>query len=280
MTRIWLNSFFTMDLSILVDNQIVCGGPLPDFHPPLPYRLEDFANNQELCATQLSGGNPAANAGAYCHRARPTKESNALLMWGIRFHCWKNCLCLDKTRKKNFYDPQARMWEWLIEGTRENPTLIPTGKGSLYPLGSSTDADGNTRRSSRKSNSPTQSCGADYGHDDPRCTLPWPTEILGPVPETIKKLPLPPRPPAVWDKAKACGNECSSSSDCGGDCMWRFLSTEEARILGVDPVAPRALCLDMASIFGRSLESQGQVEWLCNATYIAAACCHYKDGIV
>ena len=45
-------------VAILPDNKIYCRGDLPpaDFPIPAPYTVADFANNQELCAVQLSGG--------------------------------------------------------------------------------------------------------------------------------------------------------------------------------------------------------------------------------
>ena len=44
--------------SLEADNEIICSGALPNFPLPSPYTLDDFGNNQELCAVSLSGGNP------------------------------------------------------------------------------------------------------------------------------------------------------------------------------------------------------------------------------
>lgn len=41
---------------------------MPGFALPGPWSVEEFANNQELCAVQLSSGKPNANAGGYCYR--------------------------------------------------------------------------------------------------------------------------------------------------------------------------------------------------------------------
>ena len=38
-------------------NEIECRGALPDFVLPSPYTMSDFKSLQELCATQLNGGN-------------------------------------------------------------------------------------------------------------------------------------------------------------------------------------------------------------------------------
>lgn len=45
-------------LSLDPGNEIVCRGNLPDFTLPSPYRTSDFKNIQEMCAMQLTGGNP------------------------------------------------------------------------------------------------------------------------------------------------------------------------------------------------------------------------------
>lgn len=282
------------DVGISRSNLIRCGGPLPHFNLQ-PFDTHEFANNQELCAMQLAGGNPAANAGAYCHRSLPLSDNervisfaddmtprrdwtwsgNFFLTAGIRFHCWKNCICNHRTTKKNFVDPQVKMWQWLIEKNLPPITML-IGSGNLYPLGSSTDAKGKTRTDSRSGNAPTVECAATV---DESCSLPWPIEILGPVPKKLINL-LPPKPPATvgWEPAKVCGNDCTSNTDCGTDCLCRIPSTEEAKSLGIDPIAPPALCMDISSIFGRSLESQEQTACLCNSTYIAPACCHSRNG--
>ncbi|KAL8923192.1 MAG: hypothetical protein Q9208_004755 [Pyrenodesmia sp. 3 TL-2023] len=291
-------------VSILVSNQIRCDGPLPGFQLPHPFDVHDFADNQRLCATQLSGGHPGANAGGYCHRILPLTTSERVVSFAddmtprldwtwdgagggsfflaaaIRFHCWKNCLCADRTRKKNYVDPQLRMWEWLMTSLPDRD-IIPTGKGNNYPLGSSTDAKGKPRTDSRGSNPPAAQCAANLGHDDSRCTSPWPIDILGPMPKHIQNLALPQPPSRVgWDSNKACGNDCSSNNDCGAECLCRLPSVEAAHTFGVDPVAPRALCLDITSVLSRSLETQKGADCLCNSTYIAPACCHSRDGMI
>ena len=297
------------NLAIWPDNQIQCAGPLPDFPIPEGWDQHDFASNQALCATQLSGGNPAANAGGYCHRTGPSYPPTAervvsfaddqtpRLDWtwsgqsgsnfrssaAIRFHCWKNCLCNVRNPTKNYLDPQVRMWEWVVENLPQD--FISIGKGNRYPMGSSTDKNGRPRTTSRGGSVRSAECAADPNRPG-RCELPWPTDILGPVPAELMKIALRRQPAAIGsepnaptaDPNRSCGNGCHSNNDCGTDCLCRMPSILEAKALGVDPVAPRALCLDVASVFGRSLESQGQIGCLCNATYIAPECCHSRDG--
>lgn len=259
------------DAGILQSNRIECAGHLPDFPLPPPFNGHDFTGNQALCAVQLSGGNPAANAGGYCHRTEPitsaervvsfaddmtprldwtwsaTTGSSFFLMASIRFHCWKNCLCIDRTKKKSFLDPQVAMWQWLVKSVPRE--MLSTGTGNPFPMGSSTDAIGRPRTSSKGGNAPSVECAASPDSSK-TCALPWPVEILGPVPKELLKL-SPPKPPMVgWESERKCGNSCSSNNDCGSDCLCRIPSVEEAKILGVDPVVPRALCLDIGSIFG------------------------------
>ena len=288
-------------LGILKRNLIQCGGPLPSFSLPIPFDVHDFASNQELCAVQLAGGNPAANAGAYCHDINGREkvvsfadDMTPRLDWtwdgaggeafflavAVRFHCWKNCICRDRTTKPNYFDPLVRMWEYMLEKLPPGD-VIPTGTGNKYPLGSSTDSRSKPRTRIQGGNSPSAACAATPG--DPSCSMPWPIDILGPVPEQFSSLGLPQPPPAAGSpQDKSCGNTCSSNKDCGTDCVCRTpsVAVEEAHALGIDPVASPAFCLDIASIFGRSLESRGQVECLCNATYSAPACCQSRDGVI
>ena len=302
------NSF--SNFGIWPSNQIVCAGPLPDFPLPGGWDQHHFPNNQALCATQLSGGDPAANAGGYCHYNNYNIHSiyagnvvsfaddqTPRLDWtwsghtgssfrssaAIRFHCWKNCQCWMPHKQKNYLDPLVPMWEWLVENLP--PGFISIGKGNRFPMGSSTDDRGKPRTTFRRGNVRSAKCAANTNlHGE--CELPWPNDILGPVPAEVMKIALRGQPPAIEsephapiaDQNRSCGNGCTGNNECGTDCLCRMPSIAEAKALGVDPVAPRALCLTVASIFGRSLEDQGQFGCLCNATYIAPECCLSRDG--
>lgn len=260
------------DVAILAGNMIRCYGFLPAFELPDGFDQHAFENNQKLCATQLAGGDPAANAGAYCHRSATSSISERvisfaddqtprigwtwdggagasfLLTAALRFHCWKNCLCARQATKPNFVDPSVGMWQYLVS---KFPETFVGPKNSHVPLGSSTDSQGKTRTTSLGSNSPPAQCAADPGKPGV-CSLPWPVEVLGPVPRRFVELgaPLPPAT-AVWDQARECGNECAGPKDCGGDCLCRLPTPKEANIIGLDPVAPsRSFCLKIDSIFG------------------------------
>ena len=262
--------FRNMDVGITPGNKIQCHGPLPGFPLPDGFDQHDFANNQALCATQLAGGNPAANAGAYCHRTIPSSRNERVvsfaddqtprLSWtwdggngaaflysaAVRLHCWKNCICQDRTKLKNYLDPQVRMWEALVQAF---PQLY-YGKGNKYPMGSSTDSKGKPRTSSRGANNPSKQCAATP--DKPAtCTPPWPSEILGPLPKALKALgSVNPPPVEEWDQGKTCGNACSDYNDCGGDCLCRLPSSLESRTHGWDPVGHVTRCMDVASVLG------------------------------
>ena len=304
-------SYVHQDVGLAADNKPICEGPLPTFALPYPFDIHEFGSNQALCATQLAGGKPAANAGAYCHMV-PLAESPALLgdmprvisfaddqtprwdwTWSpgsgaaffdvaaLRFHCWKNCLCPRPPKSRNYLDPMQGMWEWMMENMPRNS--VATNRGSKYPMGSSTDANGIIRTKYRGGTSTSQRCAATP--DEPgSCEIPWPVEILGPVPNAVKRLPpSQPQSPAVeaWSQKGTCGNKCSGMRDCGEGCLCRMPSMEEVRASGVDPVMPAALCLGLGSVFGRDLGIlEEQVECLCNATYVAPACCHSRDGVI
>ncbi len=273
-------------VSILPSNQIQCGGPLPGFSLPSPFNIHDFANSNELCAVQLAGGNPAANAGAYCHRIgysekvisfaddmtprydwtwSGTMGADLFLVAAVRFHCWKNCICRSRKATKNYDDPLIPMWIYLLE--MAPPHSMPVGSGNKYPLGSSNDARGKPRTSVRGGNAPTAAYAGNL--DNSTHIIPWRVDILGPVPKEFLSIAVPkspvavspisivePKPPAAASPSeqKSCGNTCVGNNDCGTDCICRVPSFEETHALGVDPVAPPLLCLSIASIFGRSNE--------------------------
>ena len=260
------------NVGITPGNNIQCGGPLPTWRLPDGFDQHDFASNQALCATQLAGGNPAANAGAYCHRVAPTARNERVisfaddqtprLSWtwdgenggaflfsaAVRFHCWKNCICQNRNKLKNYLDPQVRMWQWMMQAYPQ----LHIGKGNKYPMGSSTDSKGKQRTSSRGANNPTNQCAA--SPDKPgTCTTPWPSDILGPLPKALeleKLVSVNPPPVETWDQGKTCGNVCSDYNDCGGDCLCRLPSGLESRAHGWDVVGKVTRCMDVASVFG------------------------------
>jgi hypothetical protein len=50
--------FINVEVAMLQENHISCIGNLPSFALPSPWSVNDFHDNQELCAVQFSKGNP------------------------------------------------------------------------------------------------------------------------------------------------------------------------------------------------------------------------------
>ncbi|KAL8871800.1 MAG: hypothetical protein Q9174_002448, partial [Haloplaca sp. 1 TL-2023] len=234
MTRILMNTpRKVFDVGILRTNLIQCGGPLPQFDLPGPWTATEFQNNLDLCAVQLSGGNASANAGAYCHRdgtlgkvvtfaddMTPRKDwtwssPEFLNVAALRFHCWKNCLCAPPSRKPNYVDPLIPMWDFLLERLPQSGFIV--NGGNRNPGGSSTDARGKSITSltgASGQRTVQQECPADP--DEPaKCTVPWRTDLMGPVPDAVAKLAPPAPLPPTYDAAKQCGNRCDSNAECG-----------------------------------------------------------------
>lgn len=131
------------------------------------------------------------------------------------------------------------------------------------------------------------------GHDHKQfCPEPWPVDVLGPVPRA------PPDATLVWKapgdggtNLTQCGSRCQGPKDCGsGDgsgedgCFCALPSPQDSRKLGLDPVAPVAVCLALVhaaisgGIAGRGVErfvdERGeQYRCLCNETYVSPECC-------
>lgn len=170
------------------------------------------------------------------------------------------------------------MWVEILARTPKESVRITYGNRN--PLGSSTDAKGNIKTSAAGTNQPVTQCAANATIPG-TCTIPWRTDIMGPMPDPVAELALPQPPAPNWDQNKQCGDNCESNSDYGSDYLCKIPSTQEAHSLVVDPVAAAALCIGLASVFGRFLDHyKAQVECLCNATYTAPECCQSRNGMV
>ena len=144
-------------------------------------------------------------------------------------------------------------------------------------------------------------CGADGKQF---CKAPWPEAELGSVPRAppySTEIALPP-PTDLKGKGNltVCGNKCTGQSDCsatvaGYACDCAIPSPDDARQLGLDPVAPPSICLSLdAAVFGmaswlvgrdvrtsRGLGQRGfEYRCRCNATYTGSECCGSRDGIM
>ena len=160
--------------------------------------------------------------------------------------------------------------------------------------------------------SPSGTCGASGREFCPRK---WDEVVYGAVPQTppgatdIEKLP-PSNP-----NSTACGNQCNSTTDCGSpnvagfSCSCALPSVPDAKKLGLDPVAPIAICLALFASSLKTSQPGGKREILgegveigsligmrsvpayvdrrgvpytckCNETFTADACCRSRNGIV
>ncbi|KAI9675033.1 MAG: hypothetical protein M1817_001439 [Caeruleum heppii] len=181
-------------ITMVRQNTIDCQGPLPDWSLPGSTQRTDYIGLKELCAVQLSGGRPAANAGGYCHRNPPGSRNpnpevwfsdaftprvewtwdNFLASAAIRFHCRRYCRCslADPGLPGNRTQP---LWQflagWQLVQKRNGATQLQrTGHDQsvmevLPPQSGAGPSAGG--------------CGPDGKQF---CPTPWPKDLLGPIP--------------------------------------------------------------------------------------------------
>ncbi|KAI9676056.1 MAG: hypothetical protein M1817_000799 [Caeruleum heppii] len=292
-----------MPVSITRANQIECEGPLPEWPAPPPFTWDDFTDLRSLCATQLSGGNPAANAGGYCHRdplatgGRRVWFADAFtprLDWtftyalgpslAIRSYCHSQCHC--KAPKKKERHVGTKVWRFVEEF--ESITM-EGGSMQLYRTGSSSGDSLLEILPSQTEEQPSSgTCGADGRQF---CVKSWPTALLGPVPRKppavrASAVPKPPAPPAQ------CGTTCTTQKECkstdpNADCACIAPTFAEARKAGLDQIFPQASCLVIAAekfsegLMGRDVDAQSEEPaCVCNSTYISQGCCSSEDGMI
>ena len=221
----------------------------------------------------------------------------------IRFHCWRHCTC--KTDPP--LDPDTtKLWRFL---TDLQLGLQDDGSVNLEPSGSSEQGQGANTETQQvlppqrpgTTNSRSGTCGANL---DEFCPKAWDTAAWGPIPNeppnvtNIVKL-YPPKAGVMG----VCGNNCTGPSDCGTtkdqySCSCAFPSPSDAHLLGLDPVAPIAICIALfasavdgkGSEIGKGLGGRGLHEYVdergvpyscrCNETMVLDACCESSDGMV
>lgn len=307
--------------SMNAENEIECHGTLPRFPFPSPYRVSDFSTLQELCAVQFSGGNSGANAGGYCHRSdlpgggvsktvffsdelTPRHDwtfngPNFFFAAAIRTYCWPLCACNGVPQKKG---PAADVFNSVLWNIVAGQSFAQHGDGSVT-LGATDSQQGEMQilppqpPSNRLSPTPPAgTCGPDGKQF---CPATWPTDLLGPIPRAPPNATLivaDANPPASSRNFTTCGQYCSAPSDCGpgdaeDDCFCAIPSAQDAKTLGLDPVAPVSVCLVLAlaitGISGRDdsssryLDGRGEpYQCPCNVTYISNECCGKRDGMV
>lgn len=238
---------------------------------------------------------------------------NFFLSASLRTYCYAHCYCnsvgKQKTSRSKFVVWQMLRNHELVshsDGSMDYGKRGPLSKGLyekiadvLPPQDPSSGAGGGT----------AGTCGPDGKQF---CPAPWPKE-LGEIPRAppFSTQILPPvGPPAVGQKKDmtVCGSRCESNRDCSPSldfyaCDCAFPTSEDAQILGLDPVAPPSICLSLnrvrfgliGSLSGRDLEGSemdldkapryvdeagNAYQCRCNSTYIGNECCGVSDGMV
>ncbi|KAI9893851.1 MAG: hypothetical protein M1814_005404 [Vezdaea aestivalis] len=194
-------------ISLSPRNWIAClpHTPIPPLRMPPPYtdHNSDFRSLRELCAVSLDGGNPGANAGAYCHPASPhargtprrksqlwfSDAATPRLEWtwthGFRFaaqlraYCFAFCWCASE-EPQPIEDRAGYAFLRLLEDV--DLVRLPSGQGVISRKGGGEvvlPKMGAGHRSCAQDTSgscPAAGEGGDGQYDY------WPTAVLGPAP--------------------------------------------------------------------------------------------------
>ena len=217
-------------------------------------------------------------------------------------YCWQRCACTSMPRKQDnqtiglWMSPIALVWR---VSTKSQLAQQKDGSITVEEVGAGTSSEGQSLGEVLPrqvgANPPAGHCGHDHKQF---CAEAWPIDVFGAVPRS------PPDATNVWKDAgeKAgdltqCGSRCEKPQDCRGGgatggygCFCALPSLEDIRKLGLDPVAPVAVCLALMykvnkGLSGRDVEryvdQEGQnYRCLCNATLVAEECCGARDGMV
>ena len=141
---------------------------------------------------------------------------------------------------------------------------------------------------------PAGTCGRDKRQF---CPMAWPKAL--PIPRTpvgATQIYSSPASAAISsDNFTQCGQYCQGPKDCSSSevddqCLCAVPSQQDARKLGLDPVAPVSVCLALVGAAVSSLAGRDEIKYLdeigaeyqcpCNRTYTAPACCGSKDGLI
>lgn len=253
-----------------------------------------------------------ANAGGYCHRSDtpdgPKSEvwfsddmtprldwtwagGNFFASASIRFFCWQHCNCNTNLKKHSTSNDSAKRFWAFISGHQ----LTQLSSGAVHLQTSATTGP----RSNVQVLPPQKGAGSSSGRCGANgtgfCPQLWNERTYGPPPRL---------PPNVTDIVKplnnvnltVCGNTCNGPSDCGSSdsgysCACSFPSPEDAAKLGLDPVAPVAVCLALfmtsvqSKLGGRDAPSYVNTRGLphmckCNETVTGVECCGPTNGIL
>lgn len=227
---------------------------------------------------------------------------NFLLSASLRTYCYAHCYCTS-VGKKNTRHRAFTVWQFLRDHALIRRGDSSTDYGKRRPLDTGVFQKLATVLPAQSGNGPHASgtCGADGRQF---CPSKWPEAEFGPIPRAppfTSDIVLPPSPGSGAQKdLTICGNKCTGQSDCsttrkGYECDCGLPNVEDARVLGLDPVAPPSICLSLSllafggkpSLQGRDGAGAGHVDQegvpyqcRCNATYTGSECCGSRDGIV
>lgn len=273
-----------------------------------------------------------ANAGGYCHRSSTSgRSSNTVWFsddqtprldwtWGggnffasasIRFVCWRRCACSNVSPTRD--NTTASLWSFVhghALSLRPGGAIVVQQESGPVPPGGQRETL--VLPSQHGPGSASGTCGASGTEFCPQA---WPQEIYGDIPRVPPDTTDIVRPEAPSNKKMVCGNTCTGTSDCSSrgkqfECSCALPSVTDARILGLDPVAPVAVCLalfastmqrhspngkrtlldqkqsidhELSGMYAQPtfVDSRGLPHTCkCNATFISDACCVSTNRLV
>ena len=196
----------------------------------------------------------------------------------LRWHCSRVCSCWENPHHDNM---TTDMWQ-ILEGL----SILEQDK-SLYLISKSTDRRINILPEQNGNHAPSGTCGTNGRQF---CPLNWDYKAWGPAPETPPGASDIIKPQTPSTNLTVCGNKCHQPSDCGStsdkySCSCAIPTITDIRTLGLDPVAPVAICIalfassmKMSTFNGRDVPSYTDYYQMphtckCNATYTSDECC-------
>ena len=227
----------------------------------------------------------------------------------IRYWCWQRCACKNSPTKDN-----ATLAMWAIVQGHE---LAYRTSGAMYIQATGPVPKGQPRETQvlppqNGAGSPSGTCGVSGREFCPRK---WDEAVYGAVPRIPPGVTDIVKPPPSNPNSTVCGNRCNSITDCGSSdaagfsCSCALPSVPDAKKLGLDPVAPIAICLALFTsslktgplggkrdILGEGVDTGSFMNMRsvpayvdgrgvpytckCNETFTADACCKPRNGIV
>ena len=203
---------------------------------------------------------------------------NLRFVASLRWHCSRVCVCWDDPSHDNM---TTNLWQ-ILEGL----SIINQDR-SLYLISKAIDGRTQILPSQTGPNPPAGTCGASGTEF---CPLSWDFKAWGPAPTAPVGATDIIKPQAPSTNISVCGNKCHQPSDCGTtdhqySCSCALPTTADIRNLGLDPIAPVAICIALfaTSIKSNSLNGRNSPRFAdyndmphtckCNATLTADECC-------